>query len=355
VTAAPGPAHWTGLRDAARDAGLRAELECDLGARTTYRVGGRAALGVWVNSADDARLLGRLVADAAPDMDAIQVLPVGNGSNLLVSDAGFAGVAVFIADGRTADEDPVPLRAPGEVRTIVHVSAAAMLPSFARRCVAAGWCGAEWMVGVPGTVGGAVRMNAGGHGSDMAAMLVSVDIVDLTTGARATIAAADLGLRFRGSALADRHLVTRAALSLVDPGEHVCADELSTIVAWRRDRQPGGHNAGSVFVNPGHGTDSAGARVEAAGMSGHRHGTAEVSTKHANFIQSDSGGRADDVVALMCEVQDAVERSSGIVLRSEVRLVGYPDDIVDRFSAHAAYGVDDAAIAAAAARLGSLL
>ena len=171
--------------------------------------------------------------------------------------------------------------------------------------MAAGLTGFEWAVGVPGSIGGAVRMNAGGHGSDMAAVLAGVRVVDLRSGEDGWVPAADARPRLP-------HLVGAAPpRSWWPPG---CAlapgdvergtAELAEIVAWRRANQPGGPNAGSVFTNPP--GDSAGRLIEAAGGKGLRHGTAEVSTKHANFIQADDGGRADDVLALMGEVQELV-------------------------------------------------
>ncbi len=110
-------------------------------------------------------------------------------------------------------------------------------------------------------------------------------------------------------------------------GDPVAAERtIGEIVRWRRANQPGGQNAGSVFVNPVPGEVSAGALVDAAGLRGHRHGSATVSDKHANFIQADEDGSADDVRALMDEVREAVERTSGFRLRSEIQLVGFERD-----------------------------
>jgi cell division septal protein FtsQ len=184
--------------------------------------------------------------------------------------------------------------------------------------------GFEWGVGVPGTIGGAVRMNAGGHGSDMASSLVSARIFHLLRGVEAHVDAVDLGLRFRGSAIADHHVVLSATLNLgwatdSDAGE----TQLSEIVKWRRENQPGGQNAGSVFVNPVPGEVSAGALIDQIGMRGFRIGTAHVSEKHANFIQSDEGGLASDVVQVMAEIRRRVKESTGYDLRSEIRLAGF--------------------------------
>jgi UDP-N-acetylmuramate dehydrogenase len=148
-------------------------------------------------------------------------------------------------------------------------------------------------------------------------------VVDLSTGATRTWTHHELGLRFRGSDLDDRRVVVEARLR-VEPGDATEAQRvIDDIVKWRRENQPGGQNAGSVFVNPIPGVLSAGELIDRAGLRGFRIGTAEVSAKHANFIQADEGGRASDVMAVMRHVHDLVLSESGHDLRSEVRLVGF--------------------------------
>ena len=294
-----------------------------LGARTTYRVGGTAEIVVEVQSVSDLIAVSRVVAHHGVS----QIVIVGNGSNMLVAEHGYNGIALVI--GATGS-DEIEVLSDGSVRASGHLS----LPQLARQSVAAHRCGLEWAVGVPGTVGGAVRMNAGGHGSDMASSLVSVQLFDVVSGTGAEVAVSDLGLRFRGSALGDTHVVVSGLFATSDPTSHhghSCADELTEIVRWRRENQPGGQNAGSVFVNPGTADRSAGALIDAAGLRGLRHGSAVVTEKHANFIQSDPGGSADDVVTLMCEVQNRVKQVHGIVMRSEIRLVGFDPAIAERF------------------------
>lgn len=298
------------IEAAATHLGARVEREVPLGSLTTYRVGGDAALLARVGDDDGLRAVAAAVAATG-----IDVLIVGKGSNLLVADAGFPGLAVMLEDSFAA----VTVNGPD-----VEAGAAAALPVVARRTVAAGLTGFEWAVGVPGSIGGAVRMNAGGHGSDMAAALSRVRVVDLRTGEDGWVAAADLQLGYRRSSIAAHQLVLAARLSL-EPGDvERGTAALAEIVAWRRVHQPGGPNAGSVFANPP--GDSAGRLIDAAGGKGRRRGTAMVSTKHANFIQVDEGGHADDVRALMHEVQALVRATSGVDLQPETRLVGFPPD-----------------------------
>ncbi|MGK2950457.1 MAG: UDP-N-acetylmuramate dehydrogenase [Acidimicrobiales bacterium] len=288
----------------------RAQRDAPLGPRTTYRVGGPAALLVELADEADVAAVAAAVAHSG-----IDTLVVGKGSNLLVADAGFAGLAIVLGDAFAAVEvDGTTVRAGG----------AAALPVVARRTVTAGLTGFEWAVGVPGSIGGAVRMNAGGHGSDMAASLLGIRAVDLRSGEDGWVPSADLHLGYRTSSLRTDQLVLRADLALAPGDAEAGQAQLSEIVAWRRANQPGGPNAGSVFTNPPH--DSAGRLIEAAGAKGLRHGTAQVSTKHANFIQADDGGRADDVHALMHLVADRVEAHAGIRLHPETRCIGFPHD-----------------------------
>lgn len=296
------------IEAAARLLGPTVERDVPIGALTTYRVGGAAALLWRVDDEDDVARLAEAVRRTG-----IDVLVVGRGSNLLVADAGFAGLAVLLGEGFATVEIE---------GTTVRVGGAASLPVVARRTVTAGLTGFEWAVGVPGSVGGAVRMNAGGHGSDLAASLRRVRVVDLHTGEDGWVAAQQLDLGYRRSAVATHQLVLAAELSLEVGDPDVGAGILAEIVAWRRANQPGGPNAGSVFTNPP--GDSAGRLIDAAGAKGLRHGTAAVSTKHANFIQADEGGRADDVRALMDDVAARVLAATGVTLHPETHLVGFP-------------------------------
>ena len=280
-----------------------------LGPFTTYKVGGPAALFVEVTDDDVLAAVAAAVAASG-----VAVLVVGNGSNMLVSDAGFPGLAVRLGSAyATVEVDGTEVAAGG----------AALLPVVARQSVKAGLTGFEWAVGVPGSIGGAVRMNAGGHGSDMAASLLGVRVFDCRTGEDAAVPASALELGYRRSAITPDQVVLRATLGLALDEDGTGSDTISEIVRWRRANQPGGQNAGSVFTNPD--GDSAGRLIDAAGGKGLRRGTAEVSPKHANFIQADAGGRADDVFAVMVAVRDVVEAATGIRLHPETRLVGFDE------------------------------
>jgi UDP-N-acetylmuramate dehydrogenase len=293
--------------------GDRVTKDEPIGPYTTYRVGGAASLFMRVMSVDDLHAASRALAKVK-----IPILMLGRGSNMLISSSGFRGLAIALGPFAEQIAMPNPNQDP-----IVVVGAMTSLPVIARQSVAAGLRGFEWAVGVPGSIGGAVRMNAGGHGSDMIASLLSVRLFHIERGIEANVSAANLGLRFRGSDLNDRHIVLSATLRLVRGDKAEGESRLAEIVKWRRENQPGGQNAGSVFVNPVSGASSAGALIDGLGLRGYRIGTAEISEKHANFIQADEDGNADDVVELMTFVRQRVAEAHGIELRSEIRLVGF--------------------------------
>ncbi len=305
------------LASATAALGPLAQVQRPLADLCTYRVGGPAALFVEANSVATLET----VRDVVAEFD-LPVLSVGRGSNLLVADSGFDGLVVRLGNDfagievPSADEVAAARTDGGSVRVVA--GGAALLPVVARRTVAAGLAGFAWAVGVPGSVGGAVRMNAGGHGADMADSLGEVSVFDLRHGGPEPWSAEALRLGYRHSALEPHHLVLAAAIDL-EPGDpESLATELSDIVAWRRANQPGGSNAGSVFANPD--GDSAGRLIDAAGLKGFRIGTAEVSTKHANFIQADPDGSADDVAAVMAHVRAVIAERHGIELRIENHL-----------------------------------
>lgn len=292
-------------------------LDAPLGARTTYGVGGSASVLVALDSPDDVAVLGEALHGTG-----VSTIAVGRGSNLLVADSGFAGVAV-VARGAFSE-----IVIDG---TTIVAGGAAKLPVVARAAVNAGLRGFAWAVGVPGSIGGAIRMNAGGHGAEMADVVTSADIIDL---GNVDLGNVDLGRRwpveelefgYRRSALRSSHLVLRATLEL-EPGDVIEGKaEMLEVVQWRRNNQPGGQNAGSVFANPP--GESAGQLIDSAGLKGFRIGSAEVSSKHANFIQADPKGSADDVFALMKEIMRRVHEMHGVELHAETHVVGFEEDL----------------------------
>ena len=285
-------------------------LDVSLSDLSTYKVGGRAALYLKV---EDSSIFSKVIEGL--QKFPLPVLLLGNGSNVLISDEGFDGLVLKLGDSFESIEID---------GTIVKAGAAAKLPLVARQTVKFGLKGFEWAVGVPGTIGGAVRMNAGGHGSDMAASLLVVTTLNLLSDLLINVAVSQLEMSYRRSCIKNTDLVLAATLNLHEGDKYESNSLLKEIVRWRRDNQPGGQNSGSVFTNPE--GDSAGRLIEAAGLKGLRVGSACISEKHANFIQVDEGGSADDVRKLMLLVAEKVEEIHSIRLKPETVLVGFDRD-----------------------------
>jgi UDP-N-acetylmuramate dehydrogenase len=307
------------LQDMSGPLGDRIQRSAPLASFTTFGIGGPAAILAQVASVAELREL----ADAV-DRAGLAIVTIGQGSNLLIADRGVGAVVVVLMGEFAGIEID-----PGEQRVVA--GAAVKLPVLARHTVAAGLAGFEWAVGVPGSVGGAIRMNAGGHGSDMAASVVNSTVLDTASSPPflevRPVAALDFS--YRHSSILETDLVLDATLQL-HPGDPGDGDEaLREIVRWRREHQPGGANCGSVFTNPI--GDSAGRLIDQAGLKGHRIGTVSVSLKHANFIQADPGAKQQDVSALVEHIQTTVEERFGVRLHAEVKTLGidsllYPAD-----------------------------
>jgi len=274
---------------------------------TTYRIGGPVALLARVGTERELLAVAEAVQVHRP-----RVLVVGRGSNLLVADSGFAGLAVVLGGQFEGIEV-------GEAT--VRAGGAVALPVLARRAAAAGRAGLEFFVGIPGSVGGAVRMNAGGHGRETADVLVNARVLDLDGGGWRELGVADLDLGYRCSSIGPRAVVVRAdfTVGLDDPA--ACEGRIVDVVRWRRDHQPGGANAGSVFRNPE--GDSAGRLIDAAGLRGLRVGGAAVSEKHANFFQAEPGASATDVRDLVLEVRRRVADRFAVELVPELEMIGF--------------------------------
>jgi len=302
-------------------AGLEVHSDRPLAPLTTYGVGGNGACVVKVSSSDQMIA----VSEVLRRHPGVETLVMGRGSNLLIADKGFDGVVVVMAPSSTENAVTVD----GD---IVEAGGAMLMPVLARRSVGAGRGGLEWCVGIPGTVGGAVRMNAGGHGADMAASVVDATVLSLRSRQIVRVSAEQLGFYFRGSALSNNHVVLSVRMRTSTQEAATGTAEINAVVSWRREHQPGGRNAGSVFVNPGAGDESAGALIDSAGLRGFTIGSVSVSEKHANFIQAAEGSTAADIAAVMAHVQSTVEQVHGIRIYSEVCLVGFSPDLMTRFT-----------------------
>ena len=308
----------TALADAL-DAVLPGAIERDrrIAELTTYRLGG--PIRVVARIADEGELaqLATVVAEHRPP-----TLVIGRGSNLLVADEGYDGLGIVLT-GRFEEIDLDPTAG------VVRAGGAAALPVVARRSAAGGLGGLEFLVGIPGSIGGAVRMNAGGHGRETRDVLRRARVVDLHSGSGIPYErdgdALELG--YRHSNLTPSEVVVGAELRAQSEPPDECGARIDEIVRWRREHQPGGANAGSVFRNPP--GDAAGRLIDASGCKGLRIGDAKVSTKHANFFQAGADATAHDVHDLVRAVQAQVYDATGVRLVPELHLVGFPEEGLD--------------------------
>lgn len=288
-----------GVREVHPDASL-----ADL---TTLRVGGRARALVIAERDDDLAAVGEVCR-----REQLPWAVVGRGSNLLIADAGWPGIVIQLGRGFRG------LEFEGD---LVRAGAAEPLPVLAVRLADAGYAGFAWACSVPGTLGGAVRMNAGAHGAEMADHLVEVDVVRLRSGTRETWPVATLGLGYRHSELPDDAVVVAATMRFAAGDPATVREQIRRIRTWRRTHQPLNEpNCGSVFTNPP--GDSAGRLVDAAGAKGLAVGGAQVSHRHANFIVTRPGATAADVHELIEQVRARVCDHAGVDLVPEVTRLG---------------------------------
>jgi len=277
-----------------------------LARHTSFRIGGPADLLVQPSSTTELAAVVRVAAATA-----LPVIVLGAGSNLLVGDGGIRGIVVKLGAGFR----DVAWTADG-----VTAGAAVQVGKLARAAVTRGVSGLEFAEGIPGTVGGALFMNAGAYGGEIGPVVAAVAGVT-AAGVCETLPAERLDFAYRRSGLPAGFLVTAVTFRLAPMASSAVARTLAEIRDRRVASQPQGtSNAGSIFKNPPR--DFAGRLIEACGLKGRRVGGAHISERHANFIVNDGGARAGDVQALMAEAQRAVWERSGVWLEPEIRLVG---------------------------------
>lgn len=282
---------------------LRRDVE--MAPLTWLRVGGPAR--VVLNPADIPDL-----ADFLAELDpAVPVLPMGVASNLLLRDGGFPGVVVRFGG---------PLASIEVENDLLIAGAGALDQRVAQAAQRAGLSGLEFMIGVPGTVGGAVRMNAGAFGGETAQTLLWAEFLD-RSGTLHRMGAAELGFSYRHSGLPEEALVVRAAFRLVPGDAAAVLERMEAIRAEREASQPlRVATGGSTFRNPP--VAKAWQLIDAAGCRGLAHGRAMVSEKHCNFLINTGGASAAEIEELGEEVRRRVLASSGVALEWEVVRAG---------------------------------
>jgi UDP-N-acetylmuramate dehydrogenase len=288
--------------------GLRQGVE--LAGYTTWKVGGPAQ---WFSEPDSTAQLLEHVHWSRQQGLPLQL--IGAGSNLLISDDGLPGLVICTRRLQGAQLDPAS--------GLVEAEAGEPIPTLARRAAKAGLAGLEWSVGIPGTVGGAVVMNAGAQGGCVAESLIDVTLLDPAIGEPFVLQANELEYAYRHSRLqAEAWIVLSARFQLhPDPQPASVGERTSANLHSRTSTQPYQlPSCGSVFRNPE--PEKAGRLIEALGLKGQRLGGAEVSTLHANFIVNTGAAKAAHIDGLIRQIQEVVHSAHGLMLHPEVMRLG---------------------------------
>ena len=284
------------------------ELRTDepMSKHTTFRIGGPAAL----------MALPRTVGEAKAAVKAARALEVepfflGNGSNLLVDDGGYPGFVVKLA----GDFDQIR-----EVNRGLEAGSAVLLSRLSNALLGRGLTGLEFAGGIPGSVGGAVTMNAGAYGGEVAQVLESATFLD-ESGEVRTLPAPECGFGYRKSVFSDRKcLILKARFHLEQGGPAAIKARMEELAAKRREKQPLEYpSAGSMFKRPpGH---FAAALIDQCGLKGLAVGGAQVSEKHAGFVVNRGGATCADVLELVRQVRERVLTHTGVELEMEVKIL----------------------------------
>jgi UDP-N-acetylmuramate dehydrogenase len=283
---------------------------------STLKVGGPAEAVISVqNSEDLKRLLLWL------KQNYIDWWVVGRGSNILVPDKGIAGV-ILVLEGEfnSIDKLPVPVSSTHTNKVLVRAGGGCLLPKFVSYCTSQGLCGLEFGVGIPGSVGGAIVMNAGAWGFEIGSLVESVDLMD-STGIISVVPGKSLGFAYRKWSMPKNTIQLAATFALTPGNKENIKAACRKYQDLRYKNQPVGEpSAGSFFKNPP--AESAGRLIEKAGLKGFSIGGAQVSPKHANFIINTGTASTADILELMHVIQQEVQKRFGIKLEPEVHILG---------------------------------
>lgn len=281
---------------------------------TTFRAGGPAKFFV---SPLDEETLKNVVCFCREENVPYYIL--GNGSNLLVSDAGYDGVMLFLGNSFSGIEI---LEEAGGDTAILKAGAGSMLAQIAKEALKKSLTGFEFAAGIPGTLGGAIVMNAGAYGGEMKDVLLSVSVLT-KEGTIKELSKEELYLAYRHSCIPEKeYLVLSAEMCLRKGNAEEILKQMEELLLKRREKQPLEYpSAGSTFKRPeGY---FAGKLIEEAGLRGYRIGDAEVSEKHCGFVINRGAATAEEIRTLCFEVQRRVKEASGVKLELEVKMIGW--------------------------------
>lgn len=285
------------------------QFGCPMSRYTTLRVGGPVEALCIIR---ELKSLKRMVSYLGEEK--IPYLVVGRGSNLLVSDDGFKGVALILRE-ELANVEPS-----GKSDKVVLAGGGLALFELLAYCKGKGLGGLEFLAGIPGTAGGAVAMNAGAWGSEVGGLVQQVRLVT-SKGEVKTWGRSRLKFIYRALSIPKGAVIIRVKFELKRERPEVVIEKVSDYLKKRQESQPSRYpSGGSVFKNPPE--DYAGRLIERSGLKGKKIGGAMISPKHANFIVNTGGARATDILALMDLAQRKVKEQTGIELEPEIRVVG---------------------------------
>ncbi len=280
--------------------------QLSLAAHTTFRIGGPAALAAFPESAEQVRTVLLACREYG-----VPCALVGNGSNLLCPDEGFCGCVLFTTAMKDITVD----------NTVITAGAGASLASICCTARDRGLTGLAFAYGIPGTLGGAICMNAGAYGGEIGDCIIDVTHLDTETGDLITTPRTACGFAYRTSGFASRHCIVLSARLETEYGStDIIRAEMEDIAARRREKQPLEYpSAGSAFKRyPGRFTAQL---IDEAGLKGYTVGGAQVSEKHAGFIINRGGAAASDVLSLMEQITERIETLHGIRIEPEIRLL----------------------------------
>jgi len=287
-------------------AGLEKIVKRDhpLAPETWLRIGGPAEYLIEPDTVDQLRQVVRACREGGVPMRVL-----GRGANLLVDDAGVKGAVIRLCQGEFADVRPTDVG--------VRAAAGADMGKLVLRCVREGRSGLEALTGIPGSIGGCVRMNAGGVFGDIGNAVESVDVMS-ADGEVFTRCRGDLAFAYRSTNITAPFILA-AEFRLCEDDPQRILKQVKQIWMYKKNTQPlGSRNAGCIFKNP-RGL-SAGALIDRAGLKGKRVGGAHVSVKHANFILADNGTRASDVLKLINVIRETVYKKNEVYLELEIEV-----------------------------------
>ena len=284
-------------------------FDCPMNQYTTFRVGGKAEAIYFTKALKELqRMLSYLGRENIP------YLVVGKGGNLIVRDGGFKGVVIILQGEMAAIEHDA------NNDHIIQAGGGLGIAEALMHCKKNGWGGLEFLAGIPGTVGGAVAMNAGAFGKDIGSMVQKIQIVTYH-GELATKNRRQLNFSYRELAIPEGTVIVKVSFELNHETPEIVSNRVADYLSKRKTTQPLEFpSGGSVFKNPPN--DYAARLIERAGLKGKEIGGAMISPKHANFIVNTGGARAKDILALMDLTREMVKEETGVELEPEIRVVG---------------------------------